>query len=1830
MLSRSGSGDLVLKIVGTNDVLTVQNNYTNFNDHIEKIEFADGTVWDAQFIRELLLTATPGDDRLVGFSADEVFDGGAGNDRLEGGDGADTYVFGRGYGQDVVVDHYKNANIIQLNSDTAPTDVKLSTSSDGKDLVLEILGTSDKLVVEGQVQDWRTSRAGITEVRFADGTVWSASEIKSNLIVSTPGNDIIQGFWDNDTLDGGAGNDTLQGGIGSDTYIFGRGYGQDVVYDNSYSYNILRLNPDVAPSDVRLSISPSGQDLVLEILGTSDKLTWSGQWYDWHNDSLNRGLAAIEFADGTVWSAEEIISTFLTATSGNDSIVGSWRAELINGGDGDDYINGMRGADTLVGGAGNDTLDGGAGFADKLIGGLGNDTYRVDRVDDLVIEKAGEGIDLVQSSVTYTLSTNVENLTLTGTSAINGTGNELDNSLVGNSGTNQLKGLAGDDTLDGGGGVDTLIGGSGNDRYIADSNDTIIEDADEGIDTVVIQANYTLGANLENLILGGSSNYAGTGNELNNRITGNSGANLLSGGDGDDTLDGGAGADTMVGGSGDDTFVVQQTTDVVIENADEGIDTIESSITITALANNVENLKLTGAANLNGTGNALDNLIVGNSGNNVLDGGVGTDTLAGGAGNDTYIIGDSDDVIIENAGEGVDLVQSSVNHALSANIENLTLTGSTDISGTGNESDNTLIGNSGANQLSGGAGNDTLNGGTGADTLIGGTGDDLYVVDNTADVVVENAGEGTDTVQSSVTYELSANVENLTLTGVLAINGTGNDLDNVLIGNSANNQLSGGAGNDRLDGSTGNDTMIGGLGDDVYVVQAGGDVVTENANEGIDTIESSITILSLAANVENLILTGAASLSGTGNSLNNVLIGNSAANTLNGGTGVDTLIGGAGNDTYVVDETDDVVIENAAEGTDLVQASATYTLTANIENLTLTGTAAINGTGNELNNAITGNSGANQLSGCAGNDTLNGGTGADTLIGGAGDDLYVVDNTGDVVTEGAGEGIDTVQSSVTYTLAANIENLTLTGSSGINGTGNALDNVITGNSGNNVLDGGAGADSLAGGAGNDTYIVDDAGDVVTENLNQGTADLVQASISWSLGANIENLTLTGSAAINGTGNELNNVLTGNAGANQLTGGDGNDTLDGGAGADTLVGGTGNDTYVVDNAGDVVQENADEGIDTVQSSITWTLAANFENLSLTGSSAINGTGNELDNALIGNTGANQLIGGAGNDTLNGGTGADTLVGGSGDDIYVVDNAADVVTELAGEGTDLVQSSVTYTLAANVENLTLTGSSATNGTGNALNNVITGNTGNNILDGGIGADTLIGGTGNDTYVVDDINDLVIELANQGTADLVQSSVSYTLVANVENLTLMGSAVISGTGNELNNAITGNTAANLLIGGDGNDTLNGGAGADTLIGGAGNDTYVVDNIGDVTTEDEGEGIDTIQSSITWALAANIEHLTLTGSSAINGTGNALDNALTGNSGANQLSGGDGDDTLNGGSGVDTLIGGAGNDTYVVDNVGDVVTEGADAGVDLVQASVTYTLAANIENLTLTGSSGISGTGNALDNILIGNTGANQLNGGAGNDRLDGGAGNDTMTGGIGDDTYVVQQTGDVVIENAGEGIDTIESSITIAALANNVENLILTGPSAINGTGNTLNNLIIGNSAANTLGGGAGNDTLQGGGGIDNLLGGDGDDLLVWDSVDTLNGGAGLDTLRFTGSGTLQFDSARMVNLEAIDLGAGDDNNNGVALSVSDVLNLASSSGGSGISANGDDVDLFILGDAEGDIRDAVSLSGGWTAAGTLSTSALNGSLLTFDLYQSNGVQVAVQQGLDQLIA
>ena len=376
--------------------------------------------------------------------------------------------------------------------------------------------------------------------------------------------------------------------------------------------------------------------------------------------------------------------------------------------------------------------------------------------------------------------------------------------------------------------------------------------------------------------------------------------------------------------------------------------------------------------------------------------------------------------------------------------------------------------------------------------------------------------------------------------------------------------------------------------------------------------------------------------------------------------------------------------------------------------------------GGEGDDVLIGGAGDDLLLGGPGNDTLYAGTGADTLDGGAGIDIAsFADATGGATIDLGVSGRRWYIGSNSY-LLVDIEGLEgsafndvlTTSSQGGLLRGLAGNDVLVGAGGSDTLDGGLGADTMRGGRDRDTYYVDNIGDVVVETddgsppretgvidqrmalgLNLGGAiDQVIASINYTLGALVENLQLVSAANLTGIGNALDNLLSGNEAANRLSGlagadtleggggndtlegGDDGDTLEGGAGIDTLAGGAGDDTYIVDSATDTLIELAGGGIDTVQSSVTFTLANEFERLTLVGTAAIDGSGNSLDNVVTGNPGDNRL---------HGGPGADLLVGLGGSDVFVVDNAGDVVIEAANEGAfDIINASVNYTIAPNV--------------------------------------------------------------------------------------------------------------------------------------------------------------------------------------------------------------------------------------------------------------------------------------------------------------------------------------------------------------------------------------------------------------------------------------------------------------------------------------------------------------------------------------------------------------------
>ncbi len=765
---------------------------------------------------------------------------------------------------------------------------------------------------------------------------------------------------------------------------------------------------------------------------------------------------------------------------------------------------------------------------------------------------------------------------------------------------------------------------------------------------------------------------------------------------------------------------------------------------------------------------------------------------------------------------------------------------------------------------------------------------------------------------------------------------------------------------DTLVGSAGSELLEGGDGDDVIYADAGNDLV----------------------------------LGGNGQ---DVIYGDGGSDLLSGGSGNDIIYGGDGGDWLAGDEGDDSLYGDG--GDDIIDAGA----------------------GNDI---VDGGDGA---------DILMGGLGNDTLSGGDGNDLFYV-----------GSGVDTADG----------------------GAGNDTF-VFRPFSANGYVGEIAGEAYIAGGDGYDIitalgYGVDIRLSGVTGIEEIKAVQYQTVSILGTAGDNLldfRTVILTGVTLIDGEeGNDTiygsvgNDVIFGDLGNDRLDGHDGNDVLFGDGGDDIISGGEGQDvavyyerfsSYVIDRVAGTVASSGADGVDTLDgietlmfADGTYDYASGVFTAGITGMTIYGTAGNDLISTVINVAGqpyptyySDRIYGLGGNDNLSGGLGADHMYGGLGDDVYDVENSGDEAIELPNEGTDTVRATVSYRLGENVEKLTLMGNGAIDGTGNDGANTIAGNTadnklfglggddilqgnggtdwlegglGNDRLDGGTGADRMVGGLGNDLYFVDNVGDQVVELAGEGT-DTISTSVSYTLADNVEILALTGIIAIDGTGNASANTINGNAAANTLYGLGGDDALNGGAGADTLIGGSGNDSYIVDNVGDLVIELSDEGTDSVSASVTYGLSANVEKLTLTGTGAIDGTGNTLANIMVGNAGANRLYGFGGDDRLDGGAGADTLVGGAGNDLYFVDNVGDQVIELAGEGTDTISTTVSYTLPDNVEILSLGGTAAIDGTGTMMGDTINGNAWANILRGLGGDDRLSGGDGDDILIGGAGNDTLI-----------------------------------------------------------------------------------------------------------------------------------------------------------------------------------------------------------------------------------
>ncbi|EGF93606.1 hemolysin-type calcium-binding repeat 2 copies family protein [Asticcacaulis biprosthecium C19] len=680
-------------------------------------------------------------------------------------------------------------------------------------------------------------------------------------VTTGAGNDTITGTGGSNLIQAGAGNDRVEAAVGSDTV-----YGED---GNDYLVSAIFGS--------RTYYGGNGNDTLGG--GFSYGNVWdAGADIDTADMTLHNFSAVIDLAAGTYATSGGTLNILnfehLIAGNQNDTLIGTGGNNRIEANGGDDDIDGGSGNDTLLGGSGNDRFHTALGGGNTYDGGSGNDT--VDGSFDYGSQfDGGADSDLLDMSwvvetfgdVTFDMVTGVWNDGFGSFTAVNfesydGAGGA--EAVVGTDGVNIINGGDGNDTIDGGMGYDSLDGGNGIDTVDYSGVDT-------GVASVVVDLQsgaYSDGVSIET-ILNFENVWGAAGNQS---YIGTAGANWI---------DGGAGADTMDGGDGNDTYVVDNAADRIIEASGKGTDLVRSSVSFSLAGANAEQLILLGSAVV-ATGNGLGNTLTGNSGNNVLDGAAGSDTMLGGLGDDSYYVSVASDVVTEVAGEGTDTIFTALTYSLAGKqVENLTLEGAAAVNGTGNGLANILKGNSAVNTLDGGSGHDRVDGGLGADNLIGGTGNDTYVVDNAGDTVTEGAGAGGDLVESSVTYGLSVNVENLTLTGAAAINGTGNDLNNVLTGNSANNILAGG------------------LGNDTYYVQNTGDNVVEAGGAGTDLIYSTVSYSLAGRYAETITLTGAANINATGNSLGNTLNGNSGNNLINGKGGNDNLSGGLGADIFL-------------------------------------------------------------------------------------------------------------------------------------------------------------------------------------------------------------------------------------------------------------------------------------------------------------------------------------------------------------------------------------------------------------------------------------------------------------------------------------------------------------------------------------------------------------------------------------------------------------------------------------------------------------------------------------------------------------------------------------------------------------------------------------------------------------------------------------------------------------------------------------------------------------------------------------------------------------------
>lgn len=1419
-ISKKGN-DLIFELKNTDNKLTIKNWYSSSEQRVEKFVFADGFVINhAQIMNSI--TDKAGTDSIVGTNKDNYILSVSGNDTINAKKGDDaiinyegdtTYIFNKGDGNDIIMD-YQGNDKIKFGSSIAVKDVTYLRNN--KDLIISINNMSDTITI----LNWFTSDDNkIEKIEFVDGTIHTPVDIsdslsstiatgyddviigndQDNILDGLAGNDYIESRGGNDTLIGGLGKDIMKGGLGDDIYyvdnlgdqvIENEGEGIDTInttvsYELSDNVENLNLigNGNINGRGNELDNVITGNDgnNIIDGCGGTNTLQ-GGKGDDTYIINESTANDKIIEKDGEGTDTVQSSITYILAKNvenlvltGEDDINGT-------GNSGDNYITGNKGNNILSGDSGNDTLYGGEGGKDTLKGGTGNDTYIVNSSNVTVVENANEGTDTVISNIDYTLSANVENLKLEGSSALKGTGNALNNVITGNNQNNTFVGGKGNDTLKGGSGADTYIFNKGDGQDIIEENSPNSNAVDKivfgkgitkndvtftrkGYDLIVAiknttdkitikNSNLAFGSRIERFEFSDGSYIDGAG--LYTLAASTSKPNLYSDVsylnvnskasaiDREYYDEGGLKSETFYSTNAkissknfydESGVLIQQNTynsnglltnevkyksKDVIETQTEY--TYDSSKRVSQIKNyNGKVLDTTETYSYNENGTKSQIVVYNKGTSKILNKIKFTYDTSGNLTEQKKYQSDTSTVL-----EEISYTYDSAGNVTSQltkvryNQPNPTTSGMKYTSKLRNDEEIRYTYKNG--KL------------TNVTTTVAYSEN----IKKTVGSVTYNYNDYLHTHKKSevsYTYDSAGNItRKLTQIGYNKPSATSSGLkytwslrnDEDICYTYKNGKLT-------------NITTTAAYSENVSK-EVGG--VTYKYKDYLHTHKTSeITyVYDDIGNIKTI----------------KEEVGYNKANPTTSGMEYKWAYRTKRKEEYTYNSNHQLSeVKKYSSNADLVSKQvgskkySYYEYNTRISeeiiykynsDCQITDEKIYRYSYNDKN--VWTSSLAEQRTykyDTEGRLILVQHYNNNKLVESIKYE-YELDSNGYLTKQTIYKGVisnNKVSSYKKYSevsinsyynkLVGDISNNTLNGSNqSDNIQGGAGNDTLYGHSGNDILNGGTEADLLVGGQGDDIYVVDNAKDVIVEHANQGN-DTVQTTLNnYTLGTNLENLTLLGTGNLTGKGNAYDNILKGNSGNNILYGYAGNDILDGGKGNDTMYGDTGDDIYYIDTTGDKVIEKTNEGIDTVVSTIDYTLEANVENLYLD-TGAIRGTGNNLNNKIVGNDA---------NNILNGKSGKNTLLGGKGDDIYIINasNSADVITEYMDEGEDTIQSSITYSLEYiyNVENLTLTGSDNINGFGNSLNNCITGNNGDNVLQGGEGNDTLKGGLGDDIYI------------------------------------------------------------------------------------------------------------------------------------------------------------------------------------------------------------------------------------------------------------------------------------------------------------------------------------------------------------------------------------------------------------------------------------------------------------------------------------------------------------------